>query len=181
MADNEGVGEAGKIWGRAVAAGVVAGLAGAVLTGALTTFPWWLAAVAGGACAVMGFWALSAMSRAQLRVARELLGDAVSLRQVRLASRAAEFGRIPADPAVYRLAVEFAERSLRQARKNRLTMTALFACTAAIDLVSLVPGNLGWLWSVAGFGLAAAAAFCGPQLQARRLARLRDNPPPLAR
>lgn len=98
----------------------------------------------------------------------------------RLASRAAEFGRIPADPAGYRLAVEFAERSLRQARKNRLTMTALFACTAAIDLVSLVPGNPGSLWSVAAFGLAAAVTF-RPQLQARRLARLRDNPPPLTR
>ncbi len=93
------------------------------------------------------------MSRAQLRLARELVGDAVSLRQVRLASRAAEFGRIPDDPVEYRLAVAFAERSLRDARKNRLGMTAMLASVAAIDLVSLGTRGLCGRWPVSAWPL----------------------------
>ena len=171
------MGENAEIWRRSAIGGVSAGLVVSLLTCMFTRAPWWLVAAGGGVCAVAGCAILVRTSHAQLRVARQLAGEQVTLRQLRQASRASQFGPVPREPVVYELAVGLAERGLQHARRIRIWMAAVFAFVAAMNLVVLLSGDLWALWRVLGFILAAAAALIGPRLQARRLTRLRNMSP----
>jgi hypothetical protein len=171
------MGEATEIRGRSALGGLLIGALVAVLTGTLTAAPWWLAAAAGGFAAVLGGGVLVLLFHAQRRVARELTGRTVTVRQLRQASRASESGPVPGDPEIHRLAVGFAERQLRSARRQRPWLVAMLVVLTALELFVALSGQWWAVVSTLGFGVFTVFVCVRPRLLARRLTRLRDTPP----
>ncbi|WP_414936208.1 hypothetical protein [Amycolatopsis sp. cmx-11-51] len=174
------MGQRAKIWYVVGVVGLTVGLAGMVLFFMVDEVPWWVVVLLGAIVlgAIVGGGLVAVAWRERLRTLQYVHGQELTLPQVRRAIRASSFGPVPQDPVVYRIAVDGAEDGVRTVRVTRWPSVGVFAVFLALGLLSLGSDPLWWvLLRVVFWSLMITLSLISPWWAAKRLARLRNNPP----